>query len=670
MAISKSSIIYRYLAFLIMFVIINCTISSTFLIKNAFCLDLFHSLLKSDTEIDKYVILSVDGICAFYPLDIEIDIENKVKDITVNANHGTLFNAQYRTDRFGNEHSCLEFQNTGESQYDPSASYITIPYDDKLQPENQITVSAAINANIWKPSAIIVKAYQKGDNASYSLFYNNDNRLYFSLLREDGNYVSVSTKPPSLQTWHHIAATWDGYYLKLYVDASKVDECQFSGKIAYDNRPVYIGSHDPDGDYIPEWGWYGLIDDVAIFNRALDENEIRFINDPFNQDNKIFNISITEPENNSEFEYDDIIFFNSIATQTTQPYTFTWSSNIDGFLGEGKSITATNLSPGLHKINLIGVDGLKNTDSYEIMIRIIKTDFSTKNYEITYGINDNFNNENTENSNPDPNLIKYVLDSGNTYTSSYDNNGSNEFFIESLSDLNKGEVICNASILFHIMPESDKCLDDTITLSSFENILNSQNEVLSINIADQINYECNSNKSFDLLYSLSPLDNDQAKLLINIQKYGILDIIIGDNTIVDYIKINLSLVAYSGSIKGSVATSIVGYSTPVSGVHIKILETDQNASTDINGNFELINLQKGTYNIKVESDYFEDKFIENIVVSSNQIELSTINLDNCKCTSIEEKYNEIIKKFDISLDNKIDLKEAINALKIVSKISK
>jgi len=665
MAISKCSIIFRYLAFLILFILINCTISSTFLTKNAFCLDLAHSLLKSDTEIDKYVILSVGGICAFYPLDIE----NKANDISINDNNGILFNAQYKTDRFGNENSCLEFQNTGESQDNPSASYITIPGDDKLQPENQITVSAAINARIWKPSAIIVKAFQQGDNASYSLFY-NDNRIFFYLLSEDGEYVSVSTKPPSLQTWHHIAATWDGYYLKLYIDASKVDECQFSGKISYDNRPVYIGSHDPDGDNIPGWGWYGLIDDVAIFDRALDENEIRFINDPFNQDNKIFNISITEPENNSEFEYDDIIFFNSTATQTTQPYTFTWSSNIDGFLGEGKSITATNLSPGLHKIILIGEDGLKNTDSYEILIRIIKNDFSTKNYEITYGINDNFNNENTENSNPDPNLIKYVLNSGDTYTSSYDNNGSNEFFIESLSDLNKGEVICNASILFHIMPESDNCMDDTITLSSFENILNSQNEVLTINIADQINYEYNSNKSFDLLYSLSPLDNEQAKLLINIQKYGILDIIIGDNTSVDYIKLNLSLVAYSGSIKGSVGTSIVGYSTPVSGAHIKILETDQNASTDINGNFELINLKKGTYNIKVVSDYFEDKFIENIIVSSNQIELSTINLDNCKCTSIEEKYNEIIKKFDISIDNKIDLKEAINALKIVSKISK
>ncbi len=71
--------------------------------------------------------------------------------------------------------------------------------------------------------------------------------------------------------WAHVAATYDGATLKLYVDG--VLQSGVAAPLPYDStEDLYIGG-DPGG--ISGWSWYiGLVDDVYIFDQALTDEEI------------------------------------------------------------------------------------------------------------------------------------------------------------------------------------------------------------------------------------------------------------------------------------------------------------------------------------------------------------------------------------------------------------
>ena len=72
--------------------------------------------------------------------------------------------------------------------------------------------------------------------------------------------------------WHHVACVYDGSERKIYFDgqfdAGKAD----GGDIPLNDEPVTIGTWGSGGRF-----FHGAIDEVAIFDRALSEEEIRRI---------------------------------------------------------------------------------------------------------------------------------------------------------------------------------------------------------------------------------------------------------------------------------------------------------------------------------------------------------------------------------------------------------
>ncbi len=81
-----------------------------------------------------------------------------------------------------------------------------------------------------------------------------------------------STGTAALPTgaWTHLAATYDGTTLRLYVNGAQVAQLAVAGSIPTSNSPLRIG-----GNAI--WGeWFnGLIDEVRVYNRALSAAEIQ-----------------------------------------------------------------------------------------------------------------------------------------------------------------------------------------------------------------------------------------------------------------------------------------------------------------------------------------------------------------------------------------------------------
>jgi hypothetical protein len=73
-----------------------------------------------------------------------------------------------------------------------------------------------------------------------------------------------------LRRWSHLAVTYDGTMLKLFVNGDQVSSRATRGAILSTPDPLWIGGNHPYGEY-----FHGLIDEVRIYDRALSRSELR-----------------------------------------------------------------------------------------------------------------------------------------------------------------------------------------------------------------------------------------------------------------------------------------------------------------------------------------------------------------------------------------------------------
>jgi hypothetical protein len=71
-----------------------------------------------------------------------------------------------------------------------------------------------------------------------------------------------------LNTWKHVAITYDGTTLRVYINGTLVG--QGTGAHNSNNNPLLFGRWTPAAEF-----WNGLIDEVRIFNRALTQAEVQ-----------------------------------------------------------------------------------------------------------------------------------------------------------------------------------------------------------------------------------------------------------------------------------------------------------------------------------------------------------------------------------------------------------
>jgi hypothetical protein len=81
--------------------------------------------------------------------------------------------------------------------------------------------------------------------------------------------VSSSTSLPT-NVWSHVATTWDGTTLRLYVNGAQVGSRAVAGTLSTTSDPLRIGGDATWGEYFA-----GTIDEVRVYNRALSAAEIQ-----------------------------------------------------------------------------------------------------------------------------------------------------------------------------------------------------------------------------------------------------------------------------------------------------------------------------------------------------------------------------------------------------------
>ena len=81
-----------------------------------------------------------------------------------------------------------------------------------------------------------------------------------------------SNAPIAYGRWVHLAGTFDGSTLRIFVDGVESGVAQFSGGVAVVNQPLLIGRNGVGSD-----AFKGLLDELRIYNRALTTAEVQAV---------------------------------------------------------------------------------------------------------------------------------------------------------------------------------------------------------------------------------------------------------------------------------------------------------------------------------------------------------------------------------------------------------
>jgi hypothetical protein len=227
-------------------------------------------LYQSDKQYDKGSLwsLSTGRMIAWWKLDESSG--SLAKDSSGNNCAGTLTGNPQWQPSGGKLSGGLEFDGDGD--------YIRIGNESIFDFTDEITVAAWVNITTvperW--TAIVTK----GNSAWRLSTYRDDRKFHFNVTGYSRVYSHVhGEKEVAKGQWHHVCGTYDGAYVRLYIDgvedpASPVNE-SYSGRITSNDFDVCIGENSER----PERYWHGMIDDVRIYNYALSQQEIQQIVD-------------------------------------------------------------------------------------------------------------------------------------------------------------------------------------------------------------------------------------------------------------------------------------------------------------------------------------------------------------------------------------------------------
>jgi hypothetical protein len=160
----------------------------------------------------------------------------------------------------------------GALAFDGDGDYVDMGKNPAFDITNQITVSAWIKVSAFDKDWQTIVA--KGDRSWRLQRNQGENTLEFAC---SGLVVPGSDWGPIYGNidvndghWHHVAGVYDQEKIYLYIDGSLDASAPASGTIRVNGEPVYIGENSE----MPNRFWNGLIDDVRIYNYALNAKEI------------------------------------------------------------------------------------------------------------------------------------------------------------------------------------------------------------------------------------------------------------------------------------------------------------------------------------------------------------------------------------------------------------
>jgi len=215
-----------------------------------------------------------EGLIAYYKMN-----HAPVEDASGLNHNGKSFDVGFDHDKMGSAMAAWEFNGT--------SSYVTIDQWNENRLEPPFTIAAYVKlADITTKLGTIASRGRSADGTGFNFGYNakdNGERVFFfgMIGAESPINVEVTTEVPEGE-WVFLAASYDTKEMKLYVNGvlagsnivTRADESAILYNFEDSTEPLEIGRELKSlGRY-----FHGSIDNLAVWNRALTDDEIAGMN--------------------------------------------------------------------------------------------------------------------------------------------------------------------------------------------------------------------------------------------------------------------------------------------------------------------------------------------------------------------------------------------------------
>jgi hypothetical protein len=192
--------------------------------------------------------------------------DGDVLDSSGNENHGKIIGKlKWVEGKFG---KAVEFPGT-------ELNYISVADSKSLNPTEQFSITCWVNPATSEGDPRIVSKDDETVGRDY-LLASGINYIEFGTWHADSSRSLLDTAQGlENDKWQHLAGTFDGSNVVVYVDGEEIGKMAAVGKGMKDtNVPLVFGYYTEN---VRPYAYQGVLDDVAIFDVALSLAEIKAV---------------------------------------------------------------------------------------------------------------------------------------------------------------------------------------------------------------------------------------------------------------------------------------------------------------------------------------------------------------------------------------------------------
>ena len=198
-------------------------------------------------------------------LILHYEAENNATDSSAFGNHGALANGTtYGSGMIGN---AFVFDGINDTVEGPVLTQIN---------PNQFSIAMWVKA-VPNNGLVLLADSSHGGNRGGSVDWTGFALQIGSNNRVDFAYGNNSTFPHVMSnaviadnTFHHVAATFDGTTLSMYIDGVLDNTAAYSGTATVSGRNFRLGNHDQ----LTSRAFEGTLDDVRVYNETLSAGQV------------------------------------------------------------------------------------------------------------------------------------------------------------------------------------------------------------------------------------------------------------------------------------------------------------------------------------------------------------------------------------------------------------
>jgi chitodextrinase len=175
------------------------------------------------------------------------------QDASGRGNLGVLSGAGWTDGRFG-----------GALRFDGVDDWVTVADAASLDLTGNLTLEAWVKPDALGSSWRTVVLKEQATNLVYALYANTSTRNASGHVFIGSDRDTRTSSQLPLDTWTHVATTYDGSTLRFYVNGVQAAQRSVSGSLATSSGPLRLGGNGVWNEWFD-----GEIDEVRVYSRAL-----------------------------------------------------------------------------------------------------------------------------------------------------------------------------------------------------------------------------------------------------------------------------------------------------------------------------------------------------------------------------------------------------------------